>query len=141
MRHVSWALVTLLLLTGCVVVPPTGGARSEPVGNGPRSAPISAAEPTSDPNASGPPRLPQVLSVTIRSRCRQSVRVFYGQKPKFGSGTTGRVSANSVESHSFKPGESMWLVDDADNGVTSTSVSERTREIEILPNCTGFVTR
>lgn len=79
------------------------------------------------------------VSVTIRSRCGRTVRVFYGDKPKFGSGTTSSVSSNSVESHSFRAGDQMWIVDDHDNGISNTQVSSGTREIEISASCSGLV--
>ncbi len=79
------------------------------------------------------------VSVTIRSRCGKTVRVFYGDKPKFGSGTTSSVSSNSVESHSFRAGDQMWIVDEHDNGISNTQVSSGTREIEISSSCSGLV--
>ena len=57
------------------------------------------------------------VSVTIRSQCTKTVRVFYGDKPKYGSGTTSSVSSNSVSSHTFRAGDQMWIVDDQDNGI------------------------
>ena len=35
-------------------------------------------------------------------------------------------------------GDLFWIVDDSDNGLSSTSAGPGTREIEILPSCTGF---
>ena len=35
------------------------------------------------------------VSVTIRSACSKTVKVFYGDKPKFGSGTYSSISSNS----------------------------------------------
>jgi len=81
------------------------------------------------------------VSVTIRSQCSKTVRVFYGSKPKFGSGTTSSVSSNSISSHSFQPGDQMWIVDEHDNGISNATVSSGTREIEVTSSCTGLVTR
>jgi hypothetical protein len=78
------------------------------------------------------------VSVTIRSRCSSTVRVFYGTKPKYGSGTTSSVSSNSVSSHTFQPGDMMWTVDGSDNGLSSASISAGTREIEIGPDCSSL---
>jgi hypothetical protein len=79
------------------------------------------------------------VSVTIRSRCGSTVRVFYGDKPKFGSGTTSSISSNSVQSRSFRAGDMMWIVDEHDNGVSSTSISQGMREIEV--GCSGLQAR
>jgi hypothetical protein len=107
--------------------PSLGGSS---LGGAPKGAPTVAAPP-----AAGP------VSVTIRSQCGKTVRVFYGDKPKFGSGTTSTISSNSSQSHSFKPGDQMWIVDDHDNGVSNATVSPTTRELEIGASCTGIVTR
>jgi hypothetical protein len=79
------------------------------------------------------------VSVTIRSRCGQTVRVFYGDKPKYGSGTNSTISSNSVQSKSFRAGDQMWIIDDHENGLSSTRVSASTREIEV--GCTGLSAR
>lgn len=92
-----------------------------------------ATSPSSSPSASGP------VSVTIRSACAKTVRIFYGDKPKFGSGTTSSISSNSIQSHSFRVGEQMWIVDEHDNGISNAQISSSTREIEV--GCTGLMTR
>jgi hypothetical protein len=79
------------------------------------------------------------VSVNIRSRCDKTVRVFFGDKPKFGSGTTSSISSNSIQSHSFRVGDQMWIVDEHDNGVSNTQISSSTREIEV--SCTGLIVR
>jgi hypothetical protein len=79
------------------------------------------------------------VSVTIRSSCGSTVRVFYGDKPKFGSGTTSSISSNSVQSHSFRAGDMMWVIDEHDNGLGSVTISSGTRELEV--NCGGISAR
>jgi hypothetical protein len=91
------------------------------------------------PHANSAPAGP--VSVTIRSKCAKTVRVFFGSKPKFGSGTTSSISSNSLRSHSFQPGDQMWIVDEHDNGVSNASISSSTRELEITASCAGLVTR
>ena len=122
--------------------PPPGSGGGAPAYAGDPYAPGPGAAPTSAP-ASGPsfptntssapaqPAAPTVVSVTIRSACSKTVRVFYGDKPKFGSGTTSSISSNSVQSKSMKPGEMIWVVDDNDNGLGGVSISEATRTVEI----------
>jgi hypothetical protein len=75
------------------------------------------------------------VSVTIRSSCSSTVRVFYGSKPKYGSGTTSSISSNSVNSHTFQPGDMMWTVDDSDNGLGSVTISGSVHEIQIGSDC------
>ena len=113
-----------------------GGAPA-PSGGGPSygGAPTPSASSYSPPPPAAPPG---PVSVTIRSSCSKTVRVFYGQKPKWGSGTYSTISSNSLQSHSFNQGDMFWIVDDSDNGLSSTSAGPGTREIEILPSCTGF---
>jgi hypothetical protein len=82
-----------------------------------------------------------VVSVSLRSRCGKTVKVFFGKEPKFGSGTTSSISGNSVQNHSFKPGDMVWLVDDSGNGVASATASPGMREIEIASSCTGLTSR
>lgn len=93
----------------------------------------SSSSSSSSASNSGP------VSVTIRSRCGSTVRVFYGDKPKFGSGTTSSISSNSVQSHSFRAGDMMWVIDDHDNGLGSVTISSGTRELEV--NCGGISAR
>lgn len=76
------------------------------------------------------------VSVTIRSRCGNTVHVFYGDKPKYGSGTSSTISSNSVQSHSFRVGDQMWIVDDHENGVSNVQISSSMRELEL--SCTGI---
>jgi hypothetical protein len=122
------------LLAGCVVPvqsndPNAAGGGGYPSGGG---EPAPAPAETSGGEA---PAGPVVVSVTIRSACSQTVRVFYGDKPKFGSGTYSSISSNSVQSKSFQAGDMVWIVDGSDNGVASVTVTDRTREIEVSPSC------
>ena len=81
------------------------------------------------------------VSVTIRSSCGSTVPVFYGDKPKYGSGTTSSVSSNSVSSHTFRVGDMMWVVDESGNGLGSATISESTRTLEISSSCTSISSR
>ena len=87
------------------------------------------------------PAAPQTVSVTIRSSCDHTVPVFYGEKPGFSSGTRSTVSSNSVSSQSFQVGDLMWILDESDQPIGSTSISSSTREIEISSNCGGLSAR
>ena len=41
------------------------------------------------------PAAPQVVSVTLHNDCDHTVKLFLGDKPKFGSGTHDRASART----------------------------------------------
>ncbi len=75
------------------------------------------------------------VSVTIRSSCPKTVPVFYGNKPKYGSGTSSSVSTNSVSSHSFREGDMFWVTDESGNGLDGFTVTRDTRTIEIDSSC------
>ncbi|MEO7092731.1 MAG: hypothetical protein ABI175_05740, partial [Polyangiales bacterium] len=61
--------------------------------------------------------------------------VFYGNKPKYGSGTSSSVSTNSVSSHSFREGDMFWVTDESGNGIDGFTVTRDTRTIEIDSSC------
>jgi hypothetical protein len=146
-------LLLLLPLTGCLpmMVPANRASTADDAPEtAETSAPSSFASPSAGPAAppTGPSRAtptpagaPSSVSVTIRSRCSKTVRVFYGAKPKFGSGTTSSISSNSVQNKTFRPGDQMWIVDDRDNGLSSVQVSAATREIEVTASCSGLSSR
>jgi len=110
-------------------------------GGGGGGDPYGAPPPSSGGGGGGAPAPAGPVSVTIRSSCPSTVRVFYGDKPKYGSGTTSSISSNSVNSHSFQPGDMFWIVDASDNGVASVTVDDRIGTIEINGNCTSMSTR
>jgi len=114
--------------------PPGGGGFQSGGGNDPCGAP----PPT---GIGGGPAPAGPVQVSIRSLCPSTVRVFYGDRPKYGSGTTSSISSNSINSHSFQPGDLFWIVDASDNGVASVTVDDRVRTIEINGNCTSLSVR
>jgi hypothetical protein len=82
--------------------------------------------------------VPSVISVSLRSSCAKTVKVFFGQKPKYGSGTSSSVSSNSVSSYSMKPGDMIWIIDENENSLSSVTISSSTREVKINSNCTSI---
>ncbi|MDB4993433.1 MAG: hypothetical protein JWM74_865 [Myxococcaceae bacterium] len=112
---------------------PTSSASSASSGSGASGA--SGASKTSTTTTTAAPATSSHVSVTVRSQCSKTVRVFFGQKPKFGSGRTSSVSSNSVSSESFNTGDMMWIVDESDNGLASTTVSSSTHEITVGADC------
>ena len=103
---------------------------SKPSGGGASSASASGS---SDGGGGG------TVSVQIRCTCGKTVPVFYGDKPKYGSGTKSSCSSNSVSSKTFQTGDMMWLIDESENGLGSVTVSSATRNIEV--SCTSISAR
>lgn len=142
--------LALVLATSACLIPPQSGAGPTYAssGAGPSSSGSPESSSSSFPEATpaaastqAGPAAPSSVSVTIRSACSQTVKVFFGEKPKFGSGTYSSISSNSVQSHSFRPGDMLWIVDESENGISSTSVSASTRELEIGSGCTSINAR
>lgn len=84
---------------------------------------------------------PTTVSVTLRNGCSETVKLFFGDKPKFGSGRYSSLSSNSRTNQTFKPGDQLWIVDDGQNGVESVKVEAGMQEIEVASSCDAFRTR
>ena len=125
--------------------PPQSGTGPTYASSGPSSSSdgsdpsFASSSPSATPAAAPAPSGP--VSVTIRSSCNKTVKVFYGDKPKFGSGTYSSISSNSVQSHSFQEGDLFWIVDESENGISSASICRGTRELEIGSSCSGISSR
>ena len=102
------------------------------------SSPASAAGVDS---SAGVPAGPTTVSVRLHNECPHTVLLFYGDKPKYGSGTSSRIGSNHVESHTFGPGDMLWIVDESGNGISSWSASPGASEVAITSSCTGFAAR
>ena len=116
---------------------PSPSASNEPAEDTFASAPTSAPAPTT----AAAPEPPRPVSVKLRNGCSETVKVFFGEKPKFGSGTYSSLSSNSSTHHSFMPGDMFWIVDEGQNGLSSVTVAENTHEIEVRSGCTSLSTR
>ena len=142
--HLLLALASLLA-TACIVPTQpaqpgggTGGGYAQPEATGGTGDGYAQPEATGDADQPSAPAAPSVVSVTLRSSCGNTVRVFFGDKPKFGSGTYSTMSSNSRTSKQFGVGDMMWIVDESDNGIASATIDDRTREIEITSSCTSL---
>jgi hypothetical protein len=142
------AALLVLSLSACLMPPQNGGNYAGSPSSAGGSPTSSAGDPSGPPptssaggsTASAPaPQGP--VSVTIRSACSKTVKVFFGDKPKFGSGTYSSIDSNSVSSHSFRPGEQLWIVDESENGLGSAQVSSSTHELEVSSSCTAISSR
>jgi hypothetical protein len=91
-------------------------------------------------SAAKAPSEPTTVSVTLRNSCSKTVKVFFGDKPKFGSGRYSSLSSNSRTNQTFKPGDQLWIVDDGQNGVESVKVEAGMKEIEVASSCDAFHT-
>ncbi|MGB1012701.1 MAG: hypothetical protein ACPG4T_01105, partial [Nannocystaceae bacterium] len=119
---------------------PTSAPASASADNAPpRDASASFSQP--EPSKPAAPAAPSVVSITLRNACPNTVKIFFGDKPKFGSGTYSSMSSNSSTSKSMRPGDMIWIVDDSQNGLSSATVSASTRKVEITSSCTGLTAR
>lgn len=128
---------------GCIMPPAGSGGGGSPAyassSSGPSSSSTSneAAMPEATPAAA--PAAPQVVSVTLHNDCDHTVKLFLGDKPKFGSGTNTSLGSNTTTSYQMKPGDMIWITDDSENGLSSTSIGGgSSQRINITSSCTGF---
>jgi hypothetical protein len=80
-------------------------------------------------------------SLSLKNNCSRTVRLFIGDKPKYGSGRYTTVSANSISSYSGFAPQTFWIVDDRDNGLSSWVAGPGSHNMQITSSCTGFATR
>jgi len=115
------------------------GPEADPAGGGLNSPPGSMPG-GSTGVAPGAPTRTIPTTVEIRSECSKTVPVFYGEKPKFGSGTRSTVSSNSTSSQGRKADGTLtvWIIDESENGIASARVTPETRRVVIDRSCTGI---
>lgn len=135
-----------LLLTGClmpITQPASSGtgpsASSEPAPSEYASSPAPMS--ASQPERASAPAAPTTASVTIRSACSKTAKVFYGEKPGFSSGTSSSISSNSVQSKTFRVGDQMWVTDDSGKPLDNVTIDANTRQIEISSSCSSLASR
>jgi hypothetical protein len=141
-------LMAFIGLGGCLIPPAQGGGGSPAYGGGTpgyASSSGGGSEPAPPPNtyggapAASAPAAPQVVSVTLHNDCNHTVKLFLGDKPKFGSGTNTSLGSNTTTSYQMKPGDMIWITDDSENGLSSTSIGGgSSQRINITSGCTGF---
>ena len=153
MRFLGLASIAAVLFSAaCQMMPPpaapsegspeTTGAPAEarPAGGGSTAAPSSGVSAPSATRAQG---APVSTTVEIHSDCGKTVPVFYGDKPKFGSGTKSSVSSNSTSSQGRNSDGTLtvWIIDDQENGVASVRVTPGTKRVEIDSSCKRITAR
>ena len=131
-------------LTGCIMPPVQSGQSTTPSSSSSAPAdpePASHASPAPANTSSSAPAAPTTVSVTIRSSCSKTAKVFYGDKPGFSSGTQSSVSSNSVSSKTFRVGDQMWVLDDAGKPLDNVRIESSTRQIEVSSSCSTLASR
>ncbi|MBS1914590.1 MAG: hypothetical protein JST22_21585 [Bacteroidetes bacterium] len=79
-------------------------------------------------NADGRPSVG--CSAQLHNKGSNTVRIFIGEKPGYSTGTFDRISGNTW-GMTINCGDRVWIVDDRDNGVTSTVVGSGVRYVLI----------
>ena len=110
-------------------------------GGGGGSAPPPSSDASEPSSTSSPPAGPTTVSITMRNACPQTVNLFFGEKPKFGSGTYSTIGTNTVTSKSMRPGEMIWIVDESQNGISSVTIEASTGTVEVTSDCSAFSVR
>jgi hypothetical protein len=123
--------------SGAGLAPSSAGGPS-----GPSSGPLSNAAPQSKA-AGGAPSAPIPTSVEVHSDCPKTTPVFYGDKPKFGSGTKSSIGSNTTTSATRKSDGTLtiWIIDEQENGISSVHVEASTRRVEIDRSCRQITAR
>jgi hypothetical protein len=140
-------LMAFIAMGGCLIPPAQSGGGSPAYGGGsPGYASSSGGTSESAPPPStyggtpaAAPAGPQIVSVTLHNDCDHTVKLFLGDKPKFGSGTNTSLGSNTTTSYQMKAGDMIWITDDNENGLSSTSIGGgSSQRINITSGCTGF---
>lgn len=82
-------------------------------------------------------------TVEVHSDCTKTTPIFYGEKPKFGSGTKSSIGSNTTTSASRKADGTLtvWIIDEQENGIASVHVSASTKRVEIDRSCRQITAR
>jgi len=93
--------------------------------------------------AGAAPSAPIPTSVEIHSDCSKTTPVFYGEKPKFGSGTKSSIGSNTTTTASRKSDGSLtvWIIDEQENGIASVRVEPTTKRVDIDRSCRQITAR
>jgi hypothetical protein len=84
---------------------------------------------------------PAYVSFNLHNTCPNTVKLFYGQTPKFGSGRSSSIGSNTSQNESMNEGDMIWIIDDNENGLSNFTASSGVREVEIGSSCTSFIVR
>ena len=159
-RHLTVALAFLALpLVHCMMpmMPPQPASPGAPGGSDPSATGASettaaglqspAASPASpaapQAKAASAPSAFVPTTVEIHSDCTKTTPVFYGEKPKFGSGTKSSIGSNTTTSASRKSDGTLtvWIIDEQENGIASVHVDASAKRVEIDRSCRQITAR
>jgi hypothetical protein len=104
------------------------------------AAAASAAASSSSSSGGGAPAGGGPVSVRLYNACSETVKLFFGDDPRFGSGTSSQISPNTSTSYSMREGAMIWIVIDG-QPAASYSASPGNRDIQITRSCGGFAPR
>jgi hypothetical protein len=79
-------------------------------------------------------------SLSLHNACSKTVKLFFGDDPKFGSGRRTTLGGNNVTSYSGSAPQTIWIVDDRDQGISSF-VASGSQSMQITSSCAGFARR
>jgi len=105
-------------------------AQRVPQGNAARDEQKRAQRPS---NSGGP----STYSLRLHNSCSKPVLLFFGDKPKFGSGRKERLGTNNTTSYSGGAPQTVWIIDESENGLSSF-VASGSQSMQITSSCTGF---
>jgi hypothetical protein len=130
-----------LFATGCMMPQGNygGTSPSSSSGAGP-SAASGGSEGSSGGSGGAAPSGPQIDSLSLHNDCAQTVKLFLGDKPKWGSGTSTTIGSNVTQSFTLNPGDKVWIVDQNDEGVVAYAGQPGMHSMKITSSCTQFST-
>jgi hypothetical protein len=77
-------------------------------------------------------------SIQLRSECSETVALLYADGS---TDTTTRLDPGEVESHTFRPGAQVWVLDASEHKLASASITESVREVTVGNDCTSVSAR
>lgn len=148
MRKMLLAIPALVSLSACMMMqPPQGGATgsssTQSSGSGSMNEP---AKPSSEPASTSEPaekKAPVPVSIEVHSDCPQTLPLFIGEKPGYGSGLKTSISSNSTTSFGRRPDgtQMIWIIDESEKGLASVNVTAETTRVEIDRDCKKITAR
>ncbi len=99
----------------------------------------SAKTAAANPTAALAAKTMTPTSVELKNECTKTMGVFFGENPKFGSGTKSSVGGNSIQSIARKSDGTVtvWLLDSAGAPLTNAKANTSTKRITIDGKCTS----
>jgi hypothetical protein len=134
-----FAVAAAALCGGCIIVQPPPGSAAQPTSAPAATTTVATPTAAPAPAAARAPATP--TTVEVHNDCGRTVNVFYGDKPKFGSGTKSAIGANTTTSASRKPDGTLevWIITDNEDPIASATVTATTRRVTIDRSCNALV--